>query len=153
MPGYHVEGGPRSENDNYAFQFPALGRPGCSRQPNFVVTYVLPMTTLDVRESLDEDGTSPFADWFTGLDAVVAAKITVVLARIDQGNLSNVKGVGQGVLEYRLDFGPGYRVYFGRDGDVPVNLLAGGTKKRQQRDIEAAQARWSDYKRRKRLAR
>jgi hypothetical protein len=67
------------------------------------------MTTLDVREYLDEDGTSPFADWFTGLDAVVAAKITVVLARIDQGNLSNVKGVGQGVLEYRLDFGPGYR--------------------------------------------
>jgi putative addiction module killer protein len=111
------------------------------------------MITLDVREYLDEVGASPFADWFTGLDAVVAAKITMVLTRIGQGNLSNVKGVGQGVLEYRLDVGPGYRVYFGRDGDVPVNLLAGGTKKRQQRDIEAAQARWSDYKRRKRLAR
>ena len=74
-----------------------------------------------------------------------------MLARIEQGNLSNVKGVGQGVLEYRLDFGPGYRVYFGRDGEVLVILLAGGTKKRQQRDIEAAQARWVDYKQRKKL--
>ena len=108
---------------------------------------------LDVREFLEEDGTSPFAEWFATLDATAAAKIPVVLARIEQGNLSHVKGVGEGVLEYRLDFGPGFRVYFGRDGDVLVILLAGGTKKRQQRDIEAAQARWAAYKRRKRLAR
>lgn len=106
---------------------------------------------LEVREYLDEDGCSPFADWFSALDVAAAAKVTIVLARIEQGNLSNVKGVGQGVLEYRLDFGPGLRVYFGRDGDVLVILLAGGTKKRQQRDIEAAQARWADYKRRKKL--
>jgi putative addiction module killer protein len=105
---------------------------------------------LDVREYLDQDGSSPFAGWFSTLDAIAAAKVTIVLARIEQGNLSNVKGAGQGVLEYRLDFGPGYRVYFGRDGDVLVILLAGGTKKRQQRDIEAAQSRWADYKRRKR---
>ena len=108
---------------------------------------------LDVREYLNEDGASPFADWYARLDATAAAKITVVLARIEQGNLSNVKGVGEGVLEYRLDFGPGYRVYFGRDGDVLVILLAGGTKNRQQRDIEVAQVRWADYKRRKRLTR
>lgn len=108
---------------------------------------------LDVREYLDDAGASPFAAWFSALDAVAAAKVTVVLARIEQGNLSNVKGVGEGVLEYRLDFGPGYRVYFGRDGDVLVILLAGGTKKRQQRDIEEAQARWAAYKRRKRSAR
>ncbi len=108
---------------------------------------------LDVREYLEEDGTSPFAEWFAALNATAAARITVVLARIEQGHLSNVKGVGEGVLEYRLDFGPGYRMYFGRDGDVLVVLLAGGTKKRQQRDIEAARARWTDYKRRKRLAR
>jgi putative addiction module killer protein len=108
---------------------------------------------LKVREYLDEDSASPFEEWFAGLDAIAAAKITVVLARIGQGNLSNVKGVGEGVLEYRLDFGPGYRVYFGRDGDMLVILLAGGTKKRQQRDIEAAQARWSAYKQRKRLTR
>jgi len=108
---------------------------------------------LNVREYLEEDGVSPFAQWFSGLDATAAAKITIVLARIEQGNLSNVKGVGAGVLEYRLDFGPGYRVYFGRDGDTLVLLLAGGTKKRQQDDIKAAQARWAAYKRRKRSAR
>lgn len=106
---------------------------------------------LDIREYLDEGGDSPFAGWFSALDAIAASKLTIVLTRIEQGNLSNVKGVGRGVLEYRLDFGPGYRVYLGRDGDVLVILLAGGTKRRQQRDIEAAQARWADYKRRKKL--
>jgi putative addiction module killer protein len=69
---------------------------------------------------------------------------------MEQGNLSNVKSVGEGVLEYRVDFGPGYRIYFGRDGDTIVILLTGGTKKRQQRDIDAAQASWRDYKRSKR---
>ena len=98
-------------------------------------------------------GIAPSPHGFDDLDATAAAKVTVSLARIEQGNLSNVKGVGEGVLECRIDFGPGYRVYFGRDGDVLVILLAGGTKKRQQRDIEAARARWADYKRRKRLAR
>ena len=108
---------------------------------------------LDVREYEDTEGHSPFSTWFTGLDVAAATKVTVAVARIEQGNLSNVKSVGEGVLEYRLDFGPGYRVYFGRDGDVVVILLAGGTKKRQQRDIETAKTRWADYKRRKRLAR
>jgi putative addiction module killer protein len=65
------------------------------------------------------------------------------------GNFSNVKGVGSGVLECRIDFGPGYRVYFGKDGEHLVILLGGGTKKRQQRDIQAAVANWQDYKRRK----
>ena len=73
----------------------------------------------------------------------------MALARLEQGNLSNVKPVGEGVLEYRIDWGPGYRVYFGRDGDVLVILLTGGTKKRQQRDIDTAQNLWSDYKRRR----
>ena len=60
-----------------------------------------------------------------------------VIARMEQGNFSNAKGVGEGVLEYKIDFGPGYRVYFGRDGGTIVILLTGGTKKRQQRDIDA----------------
>jgi putative addiction module killer protein len=67
-----------------------------------------------------------------------------------QGNLSNAKGVGSGVQEYRTDFGPGYRIYFSRDGDAVLILLGGGTKRRQQRDIEDAKARWADYKQRKR---
>ena len=75
--------------------------------------------------------------------------MTIGLTRLGQGSLSNTKGVGGGVLEYRIDFGPGYRVYFGRDGDALVIVLGGGTKQRQQRDIATAQARWIDYKRRK----
>ena len=72
------------------------------------------------------------------------------MARLEQGNTSNVESVGAGVLEYRIDFGPGYRLYLGRDGEALVILLTGGTKKRQQRDIETAAALWVDYKRRRR---
>ena len=104
---------------------------------------------MDIAEYLDAKGTSLFADWFEGLEAQAAAKVTVALQRIRQGNFSNVKGVGAGVLEYRIDFGPGYRVYFGKDGEHIVVLLGGGTKRRQERDIGLAQARWADYRRRK----
>ena len=104
---------------------------------------------LELKEYIDSQGRSPFRNWFDGLDAVAAAKITVALGRIEQGNLSSVKGVGGGVLEYRLDFGPGYRVYFGRDGSTLVILLAGGSKRRQQQDIDHARKRWLDYKSRK----
>ena len=72
------------------------------------------------------------------------------LRLLEQGNFSNVKSVGEGVFEYRIDFGPGYRVYFGQDGLTLVILLTGGTKKRQQRDIDAAHAYWRDYKESKR---
>ena len=67
-----------------------------------------------------------------------------------QGNLSNTKGVGAGVTECRIDFGPGYRVYLGKDGERLVILLGGGTKKRQQGDIRKAQTLWRDYKSRTR---
>ncbi len=107
---------------------------------------------IEVRYNLEEDGGSPFADWFTVLDVAARSKVTVAIARIEQGNLSRVKTVGGGVLEYKIDFGPGYRVYFGRDGDVLVILLAGGTKKRQQRDIDAAAAYWQDYKKTRRTS-
>ena len=105
---------------------------------------------MELEEYLDEDGESPFGEWFTALEANVAARITVALERMAQGNLSSTKGVGAGVLEFRIDTGPGYRIYFGRDGQTLVILLAGGTKRRQQRDIEAAQTRWADFKKRKR---
>lgn len=68
---------------------------------------------------------------------------------MESGNFSNTKGVGQGVIEYKLSFGSGYRIYFGRDGEQLVILLGGGAKKRQNRDIEFAQTLWKDYKRRK----
>ena len=104
---------------------------------------------LELLYYLSEDGESPFEDWFRGLEAAARAKAGVSLARIEQGNLSNVKPVGEGVLEYKIDWGPGYRVYFGRDGEVLVILLTGGTKQRQQRDIDTAKRLWADYKRRR----
>lgn len=105
---------------------------------------------MQILEYIDASGRSPYRDWFESLNAQAAAKVTVALTRIELGNLSNAKGVGAGVQEFRIDFGPGYRVYFGRDGERLVILLAGGTKGRQQRDIETAQRRWADYKKRKR---
>jgi putative addiction module killer protein len=104
---------------------------------------------IDVREYNDHDGRSPYAAWFDQLNPQAAAKVAVAVTRLALGNFSNVKGVGSGVLECRIAFGPGYRVYFGKDGEHLVILLGGGTKKRQQRDIQAALASWQDYKRRR----
>jgi putative addiction module killer protein len=105
---------------------------------------------IEIREYIDAQGRSSYARWFDGLNARAAAKVATALVRMEQGNLSNAKGVGAGVSEYRLDFGPGYRVYFGKDGDTLIILLGGGTKKRQSKDIEAAQDLWREYKQRKR---
>jgi len=104
---------------------------------------------MELRGYIDCKGNRPFATWFDGLDAPAAAKVSTVLARMGEGNFSKVKGVGSGVYEYKIDFGPGYRIYFGKDGERIVILIGGGTKKRQQKDIEAAQACWADYKQRK----
>jgi putative addiction module killer protein len=105
---------------------------------------------IEVREYLDERGSSPYSKWFNRLNAAAAVKVATAIHRMEQGNFSNVKGVGTGVYEYRIDFGPGYRIYFGKDGDQLVILLAGGTKKRQDADIAAAKEFWQNYKRRKR---
>jgi putative addiction module killer protein len=110
---------------------------------------MLPFNPVEILEYLERDGRSPYAEWFDDLTPPAAAKVSVALARVSQGNVSNVKGVGGGVQEYRIDFGPGYRIYFARDGDRMILLLGGGTKKRQQSDIENARSRWQDYKQRK----
>ncbi|MGA7409256.1 MAG: type II toxin-antitoxin system RelE/ParE family toxin [Bryobacteraceae bacterium] len=104
---------------------------------------------IEVREYVEPGGRSPFTRWLSALNVQAAAKVTTALERIADGNLSSVKSVGAGVLEYKIDFGPGYRIYFGRDGDQLVILLGGGAKKRQQRDIQDARANWEDYKRRR----
>ena len=103
---------------------------------------------IEIREYIDARGRSPFGRWFDGLDARTAARVRTVLARMESGNLSSIRGIGSGVLERRVNFGPGYRVYFGRDGDALIVLLGGGTKDRQQRDIEDARELWQEYKRR-----
>jgi putative addiction module killer protein len=110
---------------------------------------MLPLEQVEVLEYLEPDGRSPYAEWFDNLNAPAAAKVAVALARLSQGNFSNAKSVGSGVYEYRIDFGPGYRMYYGRDGERIVVLLGGGTKKRQQRDIADALGRWKKYKLRK----
>jgi putative addiction module killer protein len=104
----------------------------------------------EIRYYQAADDQQPFAEWYVDLDAVARAKVTRAIVRLEQGNFSNVKSVGEGVFEYRIDFGPGYRVYFGQDGQTLVILLTGGTKKRQQRDIEAAHDYWRAYKQSKR---
>ena len=80
---------------------------------------------------------------------MVAIRVETVLTRMKDGNMSDVRGVGGGVMEYRMHTGPGYRIYFGRKGDVLIILLGGGTKARQQKDIETAQRHWREYNRRR----
>src|SRR5438552_19112104 len=104
---------------------------------------------MELCEFEDDKGRSPFKVWFKALDVIAAARIQRVLTRLELGNTSNVKGVGGGVFELRIDFGPGYRVYFGKDGREIVILLGGGTKKRQDRDINTSQPKRQSYKSRK----
>jgi putative addiction module killer protein len=103
------------------------------------------MAEYEIREFIKE-GLSPFGEWFKGLDSTAASKITTVLYRLQYGNFSNVQSVGGGVSEYKVDFGPGYRIYFGQDGNTLIILLTGGTKKMQSKDITKAKTFWQEYK-------
>ncbi|MDR3728069.1 MAG: type II toxin-antitoxin system RelE/ParE family toxin [Terracidiphilus sp.] len=105
---------------------------------------------IEIRQYVDRLGRNPFDRWFEKLEADIQARIVISLDRLERGNLSAVKSVGAGVQELRLDFGPGYRIYFGWDGEKLVILLGGGTKRRQQTDIAAAHSLWQEYKERKR---
>ena len=111
-----------------------------------MVTFALLYRVIELRFYVTGDGNAPIEEWFSRLEAASAARVAVALARLEQGNLSNAKGVGEGVSEYRIDWGPGYRVFFGRHGDVLEILLTGGTKQRQQRGIDQAKLQWADYK-------
>jgi putative addiction module killer protein len=92
-------------------------------------------------------GERPFVDWFEGLnDKQARARIDARMARIAGGNLGDVEPVGEGVLELRIDWGPGYRVYFSRLGNIIVLLLCGGDKRTQQKDIKRAKAYFEDFK-------
>lgn len=104
---------------------------------------------IKIKQYIDANDHSPFDKWFLELNSEAAAKITKAIYKLELGNLSTVEGVGGGVFEQKIDFGPGYRVYFGKDGNEIVILLCGGTKKRQSNDIEKAKEYWQDYKKRK----
>jgi putative addiction module killer protein len=102
------------------------------RQPCAKVKYMLPLNpTVDLREYHDRLGRSPFREWRESLNPEARRRATMGLYRVGLGDFSNVQGVGAGVYECRINFGPGCRVYFGKDGEQIVILLGGGTKQRQ----------------------
>ncbi|HEY6348505.1 MAG TPA: type II toxin-antitoxin system RelE/ParE family toxin [Candidatus Angelobacter sp.] len=98
----------------------------------------------ELRNYVDENQKEPFQDWLDDLDSRIRNVIQARLIRVRNGNFGDCHGVGEGVSELRIDVGPGYRVYFGQDGDQVI-LLNGGTKKSQGRDIEDARDYWRDY--------
>ena len=106
---------------------------------------------MNVQEYIREDGSNPYQVWFDGLNAMAAVKVVVARSRLEVGNTSNVKWF-DGIGEYRIDWGPGYRIYLVRDGQELIMLLGGGTKKRQQADIDQALLLHQEYQRRKRDA-
>jgi putative addiction module killer protein len=100
---------------------------------------------LTVREYLDESGRSPFRQWLDQLDQATRARVQARVLRFELGNLGDHKHVGQGVWEARLDFGPGYRLYFGKSGREVILLLLGGHKGTQRKDIKRAKESWATY--------
>jgi putative addiction module killer protein len=106
------------------------------------------MPIIKVQEYLKEDGSSPYQEWFNSLDVQAAAKVTVAKSRLELGNTSNVKWF-DGIGEYKIDWGPGYRIYLAQDGKQLIVLFGGETKKNQQSDINRAKELYQEYKRRK----
>jgi len=110
---------------------------------------VLPFSVaLKVEEYLREDASNPYKQWFDSLSAQAAAKVTVAKLRMELGNTSSIKWF-DGMGEYIIDWGPGYRIYLAKDGDTLIVLFGGGTKRRQQRDIDRAKELLAEYKARK----
>ena len=105
---------------------------------------------ISVEEYVRADDSNPYRTWFDNLDVQAAAKVTTALLRLELGNLSNVKWF-DGIGEYRIDWGPGYRIYLAKDGDALVILLGGGTKKGQQAVINRAKTLLQEYKLRKKI--
>jgi putative addiction module killer protein len=93
------------------------------------------------------NGECPYSKWLKKLDRRIAKRITLRVGRLEEGNFGDCKAARDGVQELRLDFGPGYRVYFAREGKAVVVLLFGGDKSSQTNDIKAAKAFWREYER------
>jgi putative addiction module killer protein len=107
---------------------------------------------MRIGEYVRADRSNPYRRWFDSLNAQAAAKVAVAAFRLSQGNTSSVKWF-DGIGEYRIDWGPGYRIYLARDGAELIILYGGGTrkrhKKRQEQDIEAAKLLHEEYEARK----
>jgi putative addiction module killer protein len=103
---------------------------------------------MKVQEYIREDGSNPYQTWLDGLNTMAAVKVTIARSRLELGNTSNVKWF-DGIGEYRIDWGPGYRIYLVQDGQDLIMLFGGGTKKRQQADIDQALRLNQEYQQRK----
>ncbi|WP_293128647.1 type II toxin-antitoxin system RelE/ParE family toxin [Microcoleus sp. bin38.metabat.b11b12b14.051] len=102
----------------------------------------------EIKRYITSDGRVPFAEWFDSFkDANTQAKIRSRLNRVITGNFGDYRSVGEGVCELRIDYGPGFRIYFGQVGTTIVILLCGGDKSTQSRDIRQAKEYWTDYNR------
>jgi len=103
---------------------------------------------IRLEEYIRDDGANPYQEWFNGLGAQAAAKVTTAKARLELGNTSNIEWF-RGIGEYKIDWGPGYRIYLAKDGEALIILFGGGTKKGQQKAIDRALALHNEYKARK----
>ena len=103
---------------------------------------------MEVQEYIKEDGSTPYQEWFDSLNTQAAAKVTVAKARLELGNTSSIKWFN-GIGEYRINWGPGYRIYLLQDRKNLIVLLGGGTKKQQQKDVKKAIELSKEYKFRK----
>ncbi len=106
------------------------------------------LSPMLIREYITKLGDNPFSEWFHDLNSQAAAKVSVALSRIETGNLSNVKWF-KGIGEFKINWGPGYRIYLAKDGDQLIILFGGGTKKSQRKDIDKAIQLFKEYKQRK----
>ena len=100
---------------------------------------------LTIREYVAGNGDTPFRDWLATLDIEIRARVQARVLRFELGNLGDHKAVGAGVWEARLFFGPGYRLYFGKDDRSTIVLLFGGSKSSQHTDVRRARRLWRDY--------
>lgn len=113
-----------------------------------MVTIWAEILKIRLEEYIRKNGVNPYQAWFDGLDVQAAAKVAVAKIRLELGNTSNVEWF-RGIGEYKIDWGPGYRIYLARDGEALVILLGGSAKKGQQQAIDQAVALHEEYKARK----
>lgn len=109
----------------------------------------MPDMTNAINEYTDENGKSPYADWLGGLrDARAKAKVIMQVDKMELGLFGDSQPIGDGLSELRIHYGPGYRIYYGKEGRQVYLLLCGGDKSTQPKDIQQAKACWQDHKRR-----
>ena len=127
----------------------ALGEDRLYDDQRVVAIDFMEVQPRDIRRYITPDGRNPFAEWLSSLrDLNAVVKIEQRLDRVRLGNLGNSKSVGEGVCELKIDFGPGYRVYFGQFGSTIVLVLCGGDKSSQEQDIRKAKEYWKEYEER-----